>query len=228
MCEMRERDQIFADVRKGLAADHHSGDRQALANARLIRPPRHLVPGRVLGKSQNDLMKVFTGLLEEQGSTVVELDSPGGVPQAVLGYLQSQDVEPVVRMGHDAWLGGFHWASAPELVVVHGAALFDDGAGVTRAFAGIAENGCVMIASGLDNPVTLNFVPETHIVVLRKEDVVASYDDGWDRVRLLFDGQMPRTVNLIAGPSRTADIGGRAVLGAHGPKRFHVLVLGKR
>jgi L-lactate dehydrogenase complex protein LldG len=37
---------------------------------------------------------------------------------------------------------------------------------------------------------------------------------------------MPRTLNLVSGPSRTADIGGRIVIGAHGPRRLMVVIVG--
>jgi L-lactate dehydrogenase complex protein LldG len=37
---------------------------------------------------------------------------------------------------------------------------------------------------------------------------------------------MPRSLNLISGPSRTGDIGGRIVLGAHGPRRLCIVIVG--
>ena len=43
-------------------------------------------------------------------------------------------------------------------------------------------------------------------------------------MRALPDGP-PRSVNLVTGPSRTADIAGKLELGAHGPRRLLVLVL---
>jgi L-lactate utilization protein LutC len=36
---------------------------------------------------------------------------------------------------------------------------------------------------------------------------------------------MPRTLNFISGPSRTADIGGKLVVGAHGPQRLCVIIV---
>jgi L-lactate dehydrogenase complex protein LldG len=36
---------------------------------------------------------------------------------------------------------------------------------------------------------------------------------------------MPRTVNWITGPSRTADIEQTLLLGAHGPQRLHILIV---
>jgi L-lactate dehydrogenase complex protein LldG len=48
-------------------------------------------------------------------------------------------------------------------------------------------------------------------------------EDAWDRLRAT--GTMPRAVNLVSGPSRTADIEQTVTLGAHGPARVHLIVL---
>jgi L-lactate dehydrogenase complex protein LldG len=86
-----------------------------------------------------------------------------------------------------------------------------------------------MLVSGEDTPTTLNFLPDTHIVLVRAGQVVAGYEDAWDRVRARAGGDplsWPRTINLITGPSRTGDIEQRIQLGAHGPRRLHVVLLG--
>jgi L-lactate dehydrogenase complex protein LldG len=81
-----------------------------------------------------------------------------------------------------------------------------------------------MMLSGPEHPTTLNMMPDTHIVVLRADQVVGSYEDGWDAVRRR-DKEMPRTVNFITGPSRTGDIEQTLQLGAHGPRRLHILLI---
>jgi L-lactate dehydrogenase complex protein LldG len=86
-----------------------------------------------------------------------------------------------------------------------------------------------MLVSGEATPTTLNFLPDTHIVILRARQVVASYEDGWDLLRQRpGEGPkaLPRTVNFITGPSRTGDIEQRIELGAHGPRRLHVILVG--
>ena len=48
----------------------------------------------------------------------------------------------------------------------------------------------------------------------------------WDKMRATYGrGQMPRTVTLITGPSRSADIEQTLLLGAHGPRRLHILIV---
>ncbi|RPH66422.1 MAG: lactate utilization protein, partial [Hyphomicrobiales bacterium] len=94
------------------------------------------------------------------------------------------------------------------------------------AFAGIAESGTIIQVSGPDNPTTLNFLPEAHIVVLELDSLFASYEEAWSKLRKAFgEGVMPRTVNMISGPSRTADIEQTIVRPAHGPKNMHVIIV---
>jgi L-lactate dehydrogenase complex protein LldG len=65
------------------------------------------------------------------------------------------------------------------------------------------------------------------VVLVSAADVAGDYETLWERLRERFgEGIMPRTVNLITGPSRSADIGQTLILGAHGPRRLHVIVVG--
>ena len=65
------------------------------------------------------------------------------------------------------------------------------------------------------------------MVLISAADIVGSYEEAWNRLRSIYgSGALPRSVNLIGGPSRTADIEQTIVRGAHGPRRLHVLILG--
>ncbi|HEX5079901.1 MAG TPA: LUD domain-containing protein, partial [Geminicoccaceae bacterium] len=99
-----------------------------------------------------------------------------------------------------------------------------DPVGVTTAFAGIAETGTLMLLSGPETPTTVAFLPETSIVALPSARVLRAYEDA---LRLLRreQGGLPRSINLITGPSRSGDIEQTIQLGAHGPKRLLVLLL---
>jgi L-lactate dehydrogenase complex protein LldG len=105
-----------------------------------------------------------------------------------------------------------------------------DAVSLTPCLAAIAETGTLMLVSGEGTPTTLNFLPDTHIVVVRTGQVVAGYEDGWDLLRARADSgdgpaALPRTVNFITGPSRTGDIEQRIQLGAHGPRRLHIILI---
>ena len=95
---------------------------------------------------------------------------------------------------------------------------------LTHAFAGIAETGTLMLRSGADAPTTLNFLPDTNIVLIEAGRIVGAYEEAWAMLRAA-GGAMPRTVNFITGPSRSADIEQTLQLGAHGPRRLHILLL---
>lgn len=84
-----------------------------------------------------------------------------------------------------------------------------------------------MLTSGPDNPTTVNFLPEVHVVAVAAGDIAGDYETVLGRLRETYGkGEMPRTVNLITGPSRSADIEQTLLLGAHGPRRLHVMIVG--
>jgi L-lactate dehydrogenase complex protein LldG len=67
-------------------------------------------------------------------------------------------------------------------------------------------------------------------VVLRISRIVGAYEEAWDLLRQerqdeRSGGFMPRNVMLVTGPSRSADIESTLELGAHGPRRLHVVLI---
>jgi L-lactate dehydrogenase complex protein LldG len=97
---------------------------------------------------------------------------------------------------------------------------------VSHAFGGVAETGTIVMVSGPENPSTLNFLPDNHIVVVSEKAITGDYETMWSKIRLSYGkGTMPRTVNWITGPSRSADIEQTILLGAHGPRRLHIVVV---
>ena len=225
---MSARDAILSSVTKGLGAKPGDASRREIAEARIANRARHPIPERVAGKDAVSLKALLIAQLEASAATVVPVASDADVPAAISEFLRQTNLPQSVRTGDDAELAALPWSTVPALEVKRGRADPSDEVGVSRAVAGVAETGTLMLVSGPDNPVTLNFLPETHIVVLRTSEVVGPYEDGFDRIRARFGvGTMPRTVNMISGPSRTGDIGGRIVLGAHGPRQMCVILVGE-
>lgn len=115
-----------------------------------------------------------------------------------------------------------------DLNVEFGPGAGSDHVGLSRAYAGVAETGTLVMVSGPTSPSTLNFLPDVHIVVIHTEDIVANYEQVWSKLRLEATPDapvMPRTVNWITGPSRTADIEQTLLLGAHGPRKLIILLI---
>ena len=99
--------------------------------------------------------------------------------------------------------------------------------GITGVDYAIAESGTVVLhpRSGLSRLVSL--APPTHIAVLRPGEVLESLDElfAMERNDFLL-GDLAGSMNLISGPSKTADIEGTTVTGIHGPLEVHLVILG--
>jgi L-lactate dehydrogenase complex protein LldG len=165
------------------------------------------------------------------GVIVERVRSPSDVPEAVLRYLTAARLPLSIRHGSDAMIVSLPWDKAAAIERRTGAATPDDQATLSRALSGISETGTLLLGSGADNPVTLAFLPELHMVVLDEAHVVASMESAFDLVQRASQTNaglpaLPRSVNLISGASRTGDIGGRLVMGAHGPRQLVVLLTG--
>jgi L-lactate dehydrogenase complex protein LldG len=121
-------------------------------------------------------------------------------------------------------LRAIDWSARPLLGVREGRAEAGDMVSVQHGFAAIAETGTLMLPSAAERPTTLNILTDTEIVVLRGSRVVGAYEEAWDLLRSEI-GAMPRNVMLVTGPSRSADIEQALELGAHGPRRLHVVLV---
>ena len=220
---MSAREAMLARIRAKVSKAPDEARRQAV-DARIAQHPRNLIPARGIGDEAHRL-KVFTEMMEAVGGSVEVLDDINDVPQAVADYLRNSNLPAHVRRGADPVIAKLPWHRAGALEVVEGRAQDPDRASITRAFAGVAESGTIIQVSGADNPTTLNFLPEVHIVVLEASAIFASYEEAWSKLRAAYgEGQMPRTVNMISGPSRTGDIEQTIVRPAHGPKNMHVII----
>jgi len=98
--------------------------------------------------------------------------------------------------------------------------------GVTSADLGVAETGTLIIATAdeLDRLVTA--LPLVHVAILPRSRLVFALDDAQKQIsQLLMNNSAAFSISLISASSRTADVGGISILGAHGPKELHVLLL---
>jgi len=203
------RERVLAQIRQSLG-------RSGPATAPLTPLPG---PGPIPAFA-GDVVERFVAKMREKAATVEPLASLDEVGAALARYLAAIPVPPSVRVS-----GALRALAWPEgLQVQYGAAVREDLSSVTPCFAAVAESGGIVTLSGGESPSTLNFVPDNHIVVVHTAQVVAHFEDLWAKWRA--SGQpIPRTVNIISGPSRTADIEQTIQLGAHGPRRLHILLI---
>jgi L-lactate dehydrogenase complex protein LldG len=194
--------------------------------ARLAKAPKGIIPerGQLDDKARR---RLFVAMAEKVSASVKQVKSPDDVPKAVAEYLRSRNLPAAIRIGADKRLAKMPWASQRALNVKRGPSDGDDETGVSHAFGAIAESGTLVLASGSDNPTTINFLPEHHIVVVDAKDVAGDMESVISRLRRKYGkSEMPRTLNFITGPSRSGDIEQKLLLGAHGPRALHIILVG--
>lgn len=222
---MTGREAILGKVRASLAGKGDETSRRKAVEERLAGAPRGLVPAR--GQLDADArVELFCRLASSVAATVERVTHPESVPAAVTAYLRARNLAQSVRMGDDPRLAAMRWEEEKTLEVRRGRSDGHDEVGVSHAFAAVAETGTVLMTSGLDNPTTINFLPDHHLVVVRAADIEGDLESALARVRSRFGkGTMPRTLNMITGPSRSGDIEQKLLLGAHGPRALHLIVV---
>jgi len=210
------RQQILHQLKKSLANKDFNRKSIDLLSADLAQPP--IQPPL----EATDLVPKFIQQVTKVAGTVEILSTPTEIPFAVLDFLQQQHLP--LKIITDKALQTFTWSHKLQLVD-YNSTQTEEVVSINQAFAGIAETGSVVLLSGAINPTTLNFLSATHIVVLYQIDLVAYFEDIWERLR---QQTIPRSVNIITGPSRTADIEQTIQLGAHGPKQLHLFLVKKK
>jgi L-lactate dehydrogenase complex protein LldG len=219
------RDAILGRVRQALKV---GGNRDAARAAAAAYVAAHAQGPRPAGPP--DLLARFMQRATDMASTVERIGAATDIPVAVARYVDALDLPPMLasQKSHQGvcWpeFATLDWQAA-GLSIEARPTIGNDRLGITGCCCAIAETGTLVFTTGADTPTATALLPDTHIAVLRAERVVAGMEEAYALVRQ-ERGTMPRAVNLISGPSRTGDIEQTIVLGAHGPFRVHILVLG--
>ncbi len=102
--------------------------------------------------------------------------------------------------------------------------------GITGADYAIAETGSVVVLPRRGLSRLVSVVPPVHLAIVRPSDLLGTLDDLFALRRLEHvrnGGDMGSYLNFITGPSRTADIEQTIVVGVHGPREVHMVLLDK-
>ncbi|HEY6804247.1 MAG TPA: lactate utilization protein [Pyrinomonadaceae bacterium] len=96
--------------------------------------------------------------------------------------------------------------------------------GISRAQAGIAETGTLLLDSSRERHRLVSLVPPVHIAILHADQIVGTLGEA---LSLLRQGeQVTPLATFVTGPSRTADIELTLAIGVHGPQELFVIVSG--
>lgn len=215
---MSGREDILDRIRTRLAVGAQGiTERRARVEAHIAARQRSPQP-----QPSSDPVSSFRERVLKLASTCDRVANAREVPAAVARYLAGHGL-PARAVCWPA-LSAVDWSGA-ALAVEARAARGDDAVGITGAYCGIAETGTLAMLSGHDTPGSVSLLPETHIAVLSCDRIVSAMEDVWTLLRSEH-GTLPRAVNFISGPSRTADIEQTVTLGAHGPSRVHIVLFG--
>lgn len=224
------KDQMLGAIRRGLRRGPLPEDQAMALRARLAAHPRHLVPLRSQ-LPRPAQVALFIANVEKEFGTVARVASLAEVPDAVADYLSAQNLPSDFAMApHPELQNEVPWHLRPLLQIRAGRATGDDLVCVQHGYAAIAETGTLMLPAAPERPTTLNLLGDTAIVVLRASRVVGFMEAAWDLIRAenhdaTTGGFMPRNIMWVTGPSRSADIESTLELGAHGPRRLHVILI---
>ena len=219
---MSARDEILSRLRGSLAQDPRRVGPVGVAE-RIARHAPGLIPARAQGDAAHRV-----ALLEQQvqalAGTTQRVRSLEEVPQAVADWLRGQNLPPRVKRAPA--LRGLPFERAPLLEVSEGRGEGEDLTSLTPVFCAVAETGTLVLQSGPQTPTTLAFLPDNHIAVVKASQVLGTYEEAFALTRQAQgEGRMPRSFNFVTGPSRTADIEQQIQLGAHGPRRLHIILV---
>jgi L-lactate dehydrogenase complex protein LldG len=150
--------------------------------------------------------RIVSRLNELRVNKLITWDEQGSLP-ALGRYLQEEGIE-VLEATLPRGTGPDRYARLAEL----GAAA----AGVTGAVAGFAETGTLVVPGGRKQSQLASLLVPIHLAILRVGDIYRTMEE-W--LTAVGEDQLAETacINLISGPSRTADIEMTLTIGVHGP-----------
>lgn len=196
------------------------------------------------GNRSSELADQMADMAATNGWKVHRVSNPEDAADLVARICEEKNAQSVLRSTHEvldeigvntavsntgASLGVTQHSgeNSRELVEQSKSDAFAADIGITGVDYAVAETGTVVLhpRSGLSRLVSL--APPTHIAVLRPGEVLDSLDELFAMERNDFlSGNLAGSMNLISGPSKTADIEGTTVTGIHGPLEVHLVILG--
>lgn len=212
------RSEIFAKLRRSC----RGAESRVLAQELLAmgRAPAANLPSP-------DLCAAFlANVLKNQGSVDCASDRSATV-KAVGNYVYQHYRNYRLVASNDPRLAAMPWRDAGVLPRF-GSVEVGEPVALSFARLAVAETGSIVTWTGKANPAANNLLPEHHIVLVDCADLVVNMEQAWDQINAdMAQAGRPRGINFIAGPSSTADIEGQLIYGAHGPRSWHVILMGE-
>jgi L-lactate dehydrogenase complex protein LldG len=200
----------MSSAREAILAAIQEGRRAAPASA--YTPPAW----------SGDIVQVFAANARATASDVHTLASISEVPEAVWALLRATNAIQRLHIAPTSPFAELAWQRAPGLTISRDPPSGNDTA-LSRADYAVAETGTLVFLSGPEAPSSWHFRPGREIALVERAHILPRLEDVFTEV--LRKG-MPATINLVTGPSRTADIEQTIERGAHGPRSLDIVVMG--
>ncbi len=211
---MTSRDRIFAKLKR---AQRPFPD---------VEPPETYLPMVPLADTTPAGLKTrFVEMAEAAGCVVHSAETPS----AALAVLRE-------LMGEDSAVACWDPAAIPlpglrDMLDGQGVMRVEKDAsvrvGITGVDAALAATGSVVVKSGHGRGRSVSLLPPVHVAVVATSQIVADLESWWaiQRDAGLDAFRQHSNIAIITGPSRTADIAMQLVLGMHGPRELHVVLV---
>jgi L-lactate dehydrogenase complex protein LldG len=144
-------------------------------------------------------------------------------PAKIADILRLSNAAPELHVPEESALLRLPWSAAPALTISSAPPAGDQSA-LSAAEFGIAETGTLVFFSGPNSRSSWHFRPGREFILIERSRILARFEDVIAHIQKLPG--IPATINLVTGPSRTADIEQTIELGAHGPREIHILIIG--
>lgn len=222
----QSRDAVLARVRAALGRRGNGESARAAAHAYIAAHHQGPRP-----QPATDALSRFVTRAGDMESTVERVATLDDVAPAIGRYVLAlnatcadpeQDPHAGVCWPEFGWLD---WKAA-GITIESRPTVGHDALGVTGCYCAVAETGTLVFVTGGETPTGTFLLPETHIAIVRADQIVPGMEDAFARIRAEYASAWPRAINLVSGPSRTGDIEQTIVLGAHGPRRLHIVLVG--
>jgi L-lactate dehydrogenase complex protein LldG len=212
---MSSREQILGRLRQ----------RKSLPFANSTPPETHQPVVPLSDRSAAALQTLFVEEALKAGCVIHEADSPAAAIAAILEIV-----------GGDTAVSAWNPAHIPLPCLVEaldkaGITRVEQDAGVrvglTGVDAALAATGSVVVVSGNGRVRAASLLPPIHIAVVVPGQIMPDLESWWATQRAAGLEQIRRHSNVvvITGPSRTADIAMQLVMGMHGPRELHLVLL---
>lgn len=109
--------------------------------------------------------------------------------------------------------------------------------GITGTSAALAATGSLVLASGSGASRVASLLPPVHIAIIRADQIIPDLESWFSQQKVgqqkvgqqkesnLNTMRLASNIVIISGPSRTADIALQMVMGMHGPRTLHIILL---